>query len=152
MFTACLAVGSWIHLFEGRFSMSTAVARERVASAKMNRRREADKWAAIWFGKLCKFHRMQEVPSWDVNSGHVIQFLRSKVKQNCPAWRRLKIVEGLICYRRKHRVGKATDLSCIVLKLKQLERWEKRARKNCKPIERDGARGTGGRRISRRET
>lgn len=111
--------------------MSTAVVREQVASAKMNRRREADKWAAIWFGKLCKFHRVQEVPSWNFTSDHVIQFLRSKVKQKYPAWKRLKIVEGLICFRQKHCVGKAPDLSFIVLKLKQLAAMEKtREKKN----------------------
>ena len=100
--------------------MSTVIVREQVAVEAANRRRQSQKWAAIWFAKLCKFHRWTNDPAHQFTADHVIKFLRAKVELAYPAWKRLMIVEGLIEYRKKHPAPNSPDLTFIVTKLKEL--------------------------------
>jgi len=58
-----------------------------------------EKFGRLWFASLAKFHRVSDPTTWDFDEQHVIAFLRSKVKKNVPAWKRLKIVQGVIWYR-----------------------------------------------------
>ena len=69
-----------------------------------SRKREAEKWARIWFSKLCHFHNQPFDAQWQFSTQHVIQFLRTKAKDGVPAWQRRKIVENLVTFQRNERV------------------------------------------------
>ena len=58
-------------------------------------------WARIWFDKLVRFHQVNDPIRWKFTEEDVIAFLRSKLKAGVPAWKRLKIVQGLIEYRNR---------------------------------------------------
>lgn len=59
------------------------------------------KWARIWFKKFAAFHSQSDhARNWDFTADHVIQFLRSKRDRRTPAWKRMKVLEGLMNYRR----------------------------------------------------
>ena len=58
------------------------------------------KWAKIWFGKLCLFHNRPQRQDWEFSSDEVISFLRSKRDAGVPAWKRMKVIHGLLVYRR----------------------------------------------------
>ena len=59
------------------------------------------KWARIWFNKFSAFHNVQpdRADCWEFSEEEVIAFLRSKRDSNTPAWKRLKILQGLMDYR-----------------------------------------------------
>ena len=76
-------------------------------------------WARIWFFKLAKFHSISTPLGWDFTCEDVIQFLKSKVKQGVPAWKRLKIVDGLIVYRLAIMKSDLPELQVVQKKLRQ---------------------------------
>ena len=59
------------------------------------------KWARIWFGKLVRFHGIaqRDAEHWDFSADQVIAYLRCKRDSKTPAWKRLKILEGIMDYR-----------------------------------------------------
>ncbi|MGB7328170.1 MAG: integron integrase [Rubripirellula sp.] len=77
------------------------------------------KWAKIWFSQLSKFHSRDSRDDWQFTADDVIEFLKSKRDAGLPAWKRMKIICGLIVYRRlvKHR----SDEDLIPLKMKMEE-------------------------------
>ena len=58
------------------------------------------KWAKIWFNHFASFHRRRGQTDWQFTADDVIAFSRSKLKAGAPAWKRLKMVQGLMSYRR----------------------------------------------------
>ncbi len=68
--------------------------------SKLSRIEQDLKWAKIWFGKLAEFHQVARQPDWHFTSDGVIAFLRSRRDAGIPAWKRMKIIEGLIAYCR----------------------------------------------------
>ena len=58
-------------------------------------------WAKIWFKKFMKFHNIEfaKGQQWDFSTDQVIAYLRSRRDEKTPAWKRLKILDGLISYR-----------------------------------------------------
>ena len=100
----------------------------------IKRRKEKEKWAGIWFTELCHFHRLAKNPNWNFSADEVIAFLRSQVKQGVPAWKRLKIVEGLRLFRSMNPVGDPSDLFFIQQKLSEIAATEQL---DC--LEREGA-------------
>lgn len=79
-----------------------------------------DAWGPIWFEKLAQFHRVQQPAIWDFNEQHVIDFLRARLRSGAPAWKRLRIVEGLISYRNRVRKSSTPRLEPIRQKLQEL--------------------------------
>jgi len=77
-------------------------------------------WASIWFAKLAHFHRINQPEHWQFTEQHVIEFLRSKLKSGMPAWKRVKIVDGLIEYRNRVRQSQAPRLEPIRAKLQEI--------------------------------
>jgi hypothetical protein len=51
------------------------------------------------FGSLANYHCITNRDAWQFDEADVISFLKAKVKQNMPAWKRLAIVHSLIWYR-----------------------------------------------------
>ena len=89
------------------------------------KKREAEKWAEVWFTKLCQFHKQPRDAQWQFTADHVVLFLKSKVKEGFPAWKRRKIVENLISFQRKAQVAQPADLRFIITKLKQIDAKDK---------------------------
>ena len=69
------------------------------AAANKGSKKTPVEWARFWFSKLAQFHKVHDPAKWRFSEEDVIAFLRFKLKQSVPAWKRLKIVQGLICYR-----------------------------------------------------
>lgn len=81
--------------------------------------KQAIKWAKIWFAKLRGFHGYRDDPFWTFNADEVIGFLRLHRDSGTPAWKRLKIIDALIHYRKEVQNRSADDL--IPLRSKMLE-------------------------------
>lgn len=59
------------------------------------------KWSRIWFNKFAAFHNIkpESAEHWDFTEDQVIAYLRSKRDTKTPAWKRLKILQGLMDFR-----------------------------------------------------
>ncbi len=86
---------------------------------------QRDKWAKIWFEKLSRFHGRKPQATWEFTADDVIAFLRDRLRRKTPAWKRLKIIQSLICYRRYVQAAPFDDLTFIRTKLEDLARAEK---------------------------
>lgn len=86
----------------------------------------AKNWAMVWFKKLVKFHKVSEPDHWRFHKDDVIAFLIDQKKNGVPTWKRLKIVENLICYRNMYSRSSAPGLENIRSKLQELNEREKR--------------------------
>lgn len=76
-----------------------------------------EKYAHIWFKSLARFHKVKEPDSWEYSGEQVIAFLRFKLSEGIPTWRRLKIVDGLIWHRDNVRKKTTAILEPIQRKL-----------------------------------
>ena len=66
--------------------------------SKCARAEQELKWAKIWARKVGDFHQRQRQFDWAFSADDVIAFLRSKRDAGVPAWKRMKIIEGLILF------------------------------------------------------
>jgi len=92
---------------------------------KPSRAEQDLKWAEIWFGKLCAHHRRSKEPGWEFGVADVIAFLRSKRDLGVPAWKRLKIINGLLVYRRFVQHGPIDSLLPIREKMLEIVNVER---------------------------
>lgn len=97
----------------------------RVSQSEPTWHDQRDKWAKIWFEKLCRFRGRKPQATWEFTADDVITFLRAHVRRKTPAWKRLKIIQSLICYRRYVQAAPFDDLTFIRTKLEQLARAER---------------------------
>ena len=81
-------------------------------------------WARIWFRRLTQFHNINDPQRWQFTRDDVIAFLRHNLKAGVPAWKRLKIVEGLILYRRRIAKSELPELYPMRSKLRQIASQE----------------------------
>lgn len=88
-------------------------------------RQSQDKWSKIWFEKMCRFHGRKPQPTWEFTPDDVIAFLRDHLRRKTHAWKRLKIIESLMFYRRHVQAGSLDDFKFIHTKLEALARAEK---------------------------
>ena len=49
-----------------------------------------EKFGRLWFASLASFHKVRNSHTWDTDNDHVIEFLRSKLSEKMPTWKRLK--------------------------------------------------------------
>lgn len=85
---------------------------------------KAEYYARYWFSAMARFHRVQNPENWEFSEEDLIAFLRSKLKTNVPAWKRLKIVEGVIWYRDNVRKSSVPRLERVRAKLQQIAAQE----------------------------
>ena len=83
------------------------------------------KWAEIWFSKLCAFHKREGQADWDFGPDEVIAFLRSKRDAGVPAWKRMKIIRGLLVFRRFVQHRGIDPLIPIERKMKEIVQIER---------------------------
>ena len=93
-----------------------------------------ESYALFWFRSLARFHRIRNPEQWQFNEKDVIAFLRSKLAEKTPTWKRIKIVQGLIWYRNHVRKSPNPPLEPIRQKLREIEARE-REKQDERPIE-----------------
>ncbi|MFK5282096.1 hypothetical protein ACI3PL_21310, partial [Lacticaseibacillus paracasei] len=74
------------------------------------------------------YHCINNRDRWQFDEADVISFLKSKVKQKMPTWKRLGIVNSLIWYRNNVRKTDQPSLEMVRAKLQERlarERLEK---------------------------
>ncbi len=86
----------------------------------LSRQESEEHYSRLWFAALAKFHKVEKPASWNFDEKQVIAFLRSKLAQGTPTWKRLKIVEGLILYRDQVRKSSLPELEPIRAKLQRV--------------------------------
>ena len=87
---------------------------------RANNSRSNAYWANFWFSKLCQFHHVKPDSNWDFTTDQVIAFLRYQLKERkYPAWKRLKIAQGLILHRRNDGLDIPSSLLSVETKLKE---------------------------------
>ncbi len=84
-----------------------------------------EKFGRLWFASLARFHKVKDPLTWDFDETHVIEFLKSKVKEKMPIWKRLKIVQGLIWYRNNVRKSERPKIEFIRTKLRDMAAKER---------------------------
>ncbi|QDS93554.1 Tyrosine recombinase XerC [Roseimaritima multifibrata] len=83
------------------------------------------KWACTWYQQLARFHRRQDQPNWSFTADDVISFLRTKRDASVPAWKRMRIIDGLIFYRRRVQQQSADDLKPLQSKMVEIIQIER---------------------------
>ena len=78
------------------------------------------KWPKIWFSHFAAFHQRKGQSIWEFTAEDVIAFSRPKLKRGAPAWKRLKIVQGLMSCRRLVQERPIGDLKPIRQKLQEI--------------------------------
>ena len=78
------------------------------------------KWAKIWFKKFAAFHNRSPLSQWDFSPDDLIAFLRSKRDAGVPAWKRMKVIRGLLIYRRFIAEQPIDDFLPIKQKMEQI--------------------------------
>jgi len=58
------------------------------------------KWAWIWFNKFSAFHGRDGTPERAYTAAEVISFLPNRRDAGVPAWKRMRVIEGLMVFRR----------------------------------------------------
>ena len=97
----------------------------RSNSERADRDDMTEKYARAWFASMAKFHDIRDPLTWEFTEAHVIAFLRSKLKQDMPAWKRLKIVEGVMWYRDHVKKSATPRLETVRAKLREIAGKEK---------------------------
>lgn len=69
------------------------------------KQKDPERYARQSFSSLANFHKIQDQDkeNWQFSEADVIAFLKSKVEQNMPTWKRLGIVHNLIWFRNNVR-------------------------------------------------
>lgn len=83
------------------------------------------KWARIWYQQLAAFHHRGDQSRWEFAAEDVIAFSRSKLQQGMPAWKRLKMVQSLMNYRRLVLDRPHGDLIGVQQKLQEIVAHER---------------------------
>ena len=83
------------------------------------------KWAKIWFRPLALFHQRPPDPKWEFSADDVIEFLRSKRDAGLPAWKRMKIIVGLIQHRQHVQRRPVDDLRPLQQKMVEIVQIER---------------------------
>ena len=92
-------------------------------------------WARIWYTKLATFHRVNDKQNWSFGSDDVIAFLIHQKRAGVPAWKRLKIAEGLALYKNMVLRTRDVQLNDVCTQLKLLVHREKLAEDDTPPSE-----------------
>ena len=93
--------------------------------SKCARAEQELKWAKIWARKLGDFHQRQRQFDWAFSADDVIAFLRSKRDAGVPAWKRMKIIEGLILFCTDLQKRSADELIPLREKMVQIIQVER---------------------------
>lgn len=93
------------------------------------------KWAQIWFGQLAKFHGQKVSTGWDFAPEHLIAFLRSKRDAGVPAWKRMKMITGILLFRDSIQKKSTDEFRWIHDKMQQIMGMERAKREGYESID-----------------
>ena len=83
------------------------------------------KWAHTWYQQLARFHHRHSQRNWEFSVDDVIQFLRAKRDASVPAWKRMRILDGLVLYRKQVQQQSADDLMPLQAKMVEIIQIER---------------------------
>ncbi len=89
-------------------------------AGRSSERLSALDWAKIWHSKLAKFHNVSGDHRWIFNCDEVIAFLVHQKRSGAPAWKRLRIAQGLALYNSEFLGNQGEPLDGICQQLKRL--------------------------------
>ena len=89
------------------------------------RREHQEKWTWIWFKKFAEFHGKRGQRMWEFAAKDVVAYCQDQLRRQTPAWKRLKIVESLMYYRRHIQDRSLDELIFIRSKLIELSEQQK---------------------------
>jgi hypothetical protein len=84
---------------------------------KAARREQVVKWVWLWFKQFSSFHRHRGKSNWEFSADHVIKFLQSKRDASVPAWKRMRVIEGLIMFQEEVQRRSSEDLVPLQAKM-----------------------------------
>ena len=84
-----------------------------------NKQDKTEYCARVWFASMANYHCINNRDGWRFDEDDVISFLKSKVEQKMPTWKRLGIVNSLIWYRNNVRKTDQPSLEMIRTKLQE---------------------------------
>ena len=93
------------------------------------------KWARIWFNQFARFHQHCGESDWAFSAEEVIAFSRFHLKNGMPAWKRLKMVQALMNFRRQIQKRPTDDLVPIHSKLQEIVARERAKESGAESIE-----------------
>ena len=93
------------------------------------------KWARIWFNQFARFHQHCGESDWAFSAEEVIAFSRFHLKNGMPAWKRLKMVQALMNYRRQIQKRPIDDLVPVHSKLQEIVARERAKESGAESIE-----------------
>ena len=93
--------------------------------SKPGSRSQELKWAWIWFKKLSLHHGWQADAGQRFTDQDAVGFLRSYRDQGTPAWKRMRILEGLMVFRSEVQQQPVDDLRAMQRRLRDFVRVEK---------------------------
>ncbi|MEM9368850.1 MAG: integron integrase [Planctomycetota bacterium] len=88
--------------------------------SKVGSQEQQLKWAWIWFRKLAQFHSRAENAAWQYTADDVIAYLRSRRDQGVPAWKRMRIIEGLMDFRHHVQQQSVDELRPLQRKMREI--------------------------------
>lgn len=89
--------------------------------SKRPRAEQRLEWAKTWFKQFATFHRRHgQFNSWCFTPDNVTDFLRFKRDNKVPAWKRLKILEGIIEYSTEVLDRDPVELKPVLRKMKEI--------------------------------
>ncbi|MEM8913752.1 MAG: site-specific integrase [Planctomycetota bacterium] len=94
--------------------------------SKIGSQEQQLKWAWIWFRQLAGFHSRDANAAWQFTADDVIAYLRSRRDQGVPAWKRMKIIEGLMTFRHHVQRKSLDDLRPLKSKMREIILLERR--------------------------
>ena len=97
---------------------------------KPSRAEQDMKWAHVWLRQMANFHGRTQggqsaLKNWDFTKDEVIQFLQSKRDAGMPAWKRGKVLHGLLVYRRMVQEKPIDEFSWIGDKLREIAQTDR---------------------------
>lgn len=93
-----------------------------------------ESFAYLWFNAMARFHRVKDPETWQFTEEDVIAYLKSKVKQKTPIWKRIKIIQGIIWFRNHVRKSPKPPLEHLRQTLRDADALE-REKQEDRPIE-----------------
>jgi len=92
--------------------------------SKRSSREQSLKWAWIWFRKLAAHHSWSADAATTFTAEDVIHFLRERRDQGTPAWKRLRIIQGLRLFRAHVQQKDSDDLLPLERTMRDIVRTE----------------------------
>ena len=96
-------------------------------------------WARIWSSKFANFHGIADKKRWVFGCDDVIAFLIHQKNAGAPAWKRLKIAQGLALYKSEFLKNRGEQLDDICEQLKRLVTNERSLQDDPPPCDLIGA-------------